>query len=63
MARNRRTTGTLGTVVCLALAAVASCRWLRPDAGLMLAQSPDEATRLVREYVRIDTSNPPGDTR
>ena len=26
-------------------------------------QSPDEATRLLQEYVRIDTSNPPGDTR
>jgi len=27
------------------------------------AQAPDEATRLLQEYVRIDTSNPPGDTR
>ncbi len=27
------------------------------------AQTPDEATRLLQEYVRIDTSNPPGDTR
>jgi len=63
MASNRRKTGTLGTIVCLALGGVASCRWLRPDAGLMLAQSPDEATRLLQEYVRIDTSNPPGDTR
>ena len=26
------------------------------------AQPPDEATRLLQEYVRIDTSNPPGDT-
>jgi acetylornithine deacetylase/succinyl-diaminopimelate desuccinylase-like protein len=26
-------------------------------------QAPDEATRLLQEYVRIDTSNPPGDTR
>jgi acetylornithine deacetylase/succinyl-diaminopimelate desuccinylase-like protein len=26
------------------------------------AQTPDEATRLLREYVAIDTSNPPGDT-
>ena len=25
--------------------------------------APDEATRLLQEYVRIDTSNPPGDTR
>ena len=27
------------------------------------AQGPDEITRLLQEYVRIDTSNPPGDTR
>src|SRR5262245_9130584 len=27
------------------------------------AQEPDETTRLLQEYVRIDTSNPPGDTR
>src|SRR3954449_2302230 len=27
------------------------------------AQNTDEATRLLREYVAIDTSNPPGDTR
>ena len=27
------------------------------------AQSPDEAVRLLSDYVRIDTSNPPGDTR
>ena len=27
------------------------------------AQGVDEATRLLQEYVRIDTSNPPGDTR
>ena len=26
-------------------------------------QPQDEATRLLQEYVRIDTSNPPGDTR
>ena len=26
-------------------------------------QGADEATRLLREYVAIDTSNPPGDTR
>jgi acetylornithine deacetylase/succinyl-diaminopimelate desuccinylase-like protein len=29
----------------------------------MGAQAPDEATRLLQDYVRIDTSNPPGDTR
>src|SRR5580765_7656056 len=27
------------------------------------AQPPDEITRLLSEYVAIDTSNPPGDTR
>lgn len=27
------------------------------------AQQADEAPRLLQEYVRIDTSNPPGDTR
>ena len=27
------------------------------------AQTQDETTRLLQEYVRIDTSNPPGDTR
>jgi hypothetical protein len=27
------------------------------------AQAPDEATRLLQEYARIDTSNPAGDTR
>jgi acetylornithine deacetylase/succinyl-diaminopimelate desuccinylase-like protein len=26
-------------------------------------QAPDEVTRLLQEYVRLDTSNPPGDTR
>jgi acetylornithine deacetylase/succinyl-diaminopimelate desuccinylase-like protein len=28
-----------------------------------IAQALDETTRLVQEYVRIDTANPPGDTR
>ena len=28
-----------------------------------LAQTPDEITRLLQAYVRLDTSNPPGDTR
>jgi acetylornithine deacetylase/succinyl-diaminopimelate desuccinylase-like protein len=27
------------------------------------SQTLDEATRMLQEYVRIDTSNPPGDTR
>ena len=29
----------------------------------MHAQAPDEVTRLLQQYVAIDTSNPPGDTR
>ena len=29
----------------------------------MRAQTQDEVTRLLTDYVRIDTSNPPGDTR
>ncbi len=28
-----------------------------------IAQAPDDTTRLVQEYVRIDTAIPPGDTR
>jgi acetylornithine deacetylase/succinyl-diaminopimelate desuccinylase-like protein len=36
--------------------------WLSPHA-VVTAQTPDEPTRLLREYVAIDTSNPPGDTR
>jgi acetylornithine deacetylase/succinyl-diaminopimelate desuccinylase-like protein len=33
------------------------------DKARIEAQSLDEATHLLQEYVRIDTSNPPGDTR
>ena len=29
----------------------------------MGAQAQDEAMRFLSDYVRIDTSNPPGDTR
>ena len=29
----------------------------------LVAQTADETTRLLQAYVRIDTSNPPGDTR
>jgi len=31
--------------------------------SVVFAQSNDEATRMLQEYVRLDTSNPPGDTR
>jgi acetylornithine deacetylase/succinyl-diaminopimelate desuccinylase-like protein len=45
-------------VICLVsfVSFVFTQRW-------MGAQAPDEATRLLQDYVRIDTSNPPGDTR
>ena len=33
------------------------------DSALDEAQTLDEVTRLLQEYVAIDTSNPPGDTR
>jgi len=42
-----------GAAVCLVICSVWSAA----------AQAPDEATRLLRDYVAIDTSNPPGDTR
>ena len=32
-------------------------------AASLAGQTQDETTRLLQEYVRIDTSNPPGDTR
>src|SRR5204863_5075059 len=32
-------------------------------AASLAAQTQDETTRLLQESVRIDTSNPPGDTR
>jgi acetylornithine deacetylase/succinyl-diaminopimelate desuccinylase-like protein len=43
----------MSCVSCLSLALFASLH----------AQAPDEAIRLLQDYVRIDTSNPPGDTR
>jgi len=43
--------------------AVAALLLAAGSIGHVRAQSPDEATRLLQEYVRIDTSNPPGDTR
>ncbi len=47
---------TIATIVLCLTAAAGSDSRLR-------GQSQDEATRLLQEYVRIDTSNPPGDTR
>jgi acetylornithine deacetylase/succinyl-diaminopimelate desuccinylase-like protein len=46
---------SVSSVVAILLCAVLTSRWV-------VAQVPDEATRLLQEYVRIDTSNPPGDT-
>jgi acetylornithine deacetylase/succinyl-diaminopimelate desuccinylase-like protein len=43
------------------LASIACAVVLTTLAGA--AQQPDEITRLLQEYVRLDTSNPPGDTR
>jgi acetylornithine deacetylase/succinyl-diaminopimelate desuccinylase-like protein len=46
------------------IAALALCLTAASSSPSRLrAQSQDEATRLLQEYVRIDTSNPPGDTR
>jgi acetylornithine deacetylase/succinyl-diaminopimelate desuccinylase-like protein len=36
---------------------------LASNGSTIRAQQPDEITRLLQDYVRIDTSNPPGDTR
>jgi acetylornithine deacetylase/succinyl-diaminopimelate desuccinylase-like protein len=46
-----RSVSFASSAVCILLTVLAS------------AQTQDEATRLLREYVAIDTSNPPGDTR
>ena len=51
--RTRRTTSTV-VVICLLLMVV-NQRWMQ-------AQSLDEVTRLLQQYVAIDTSNPPGNT-
>jgi acetylornithine deacetylase/succinyl-diaminopimelate desuccinylase-like protein len=47
---------SVSSVVAIFLCAALTSRWVA-------AQVPDEATRLLQEYVRIDTANPPGDTR
>jgi acetylornithine deacetylase/succinyl-diaminopimelate desuccinylase-like protein len=53
--RPRRTRLYVWTIVSLVSIVVAQ-RWMR-------AQTRDEATDLLQQYLRIDTSNPPGDTR
>jgi acetylornithine deacetylase/succinyl-diaminopimelate desuccinylase-like protein len=47
-----------GVIVACVWCSIALIAQRRP-----IAQVADEITRLVQEYVRIDTSNPPGDTR
>lgn len=49
---------------CLAFATFASVAIAAQHSPAPPAAAPqDEATRLLQEYVRIDSSNPPGDTR
>src|SRR5256885_10262095 len=48
---------------CLATAVVLSFVSFVSFVPGVVAQQRDETTRLLREYVAIDTSNPPGDTR
>ncbi len=45
---------TVSSVVAIYLVSIAA---------LSSVQAQEEAVRLLSEYVRIDTSNPPGDTR
>ncbi len=45
---------TVRSLVCLVSASLVV---------VLSGQQADETTRLLQEYVRIDTSNPPGDTR
>jgi acetylornithine deacetylase/succinyl-diaminopimelate desuccinylase-like protein len=54
-----RTRWTQRDSVCLVISFVFFVSFV----SLVSAQPGDEATRLLQEYVRIDTSNPPGDTR
>src|SRR5690349_20547338 len=46
----------------VAALAVSSVVWLFCVSSAV-AQTADDLTHLLQEYVRIDTSNPPGDTR
>src|SRR5205823_6139842 len=55
--RTRRTQRKYSYVLILILILVSFVSFVS------IAQDTDEATRLLQEYVRIDTSNPPGDTR
>jgi acetylornithine deacetylase/succinyl-diaminopimelate desuccinylase-like protein len=50
-------------VVVISFASFVILCALGTTAAAQNSGSSDEATRLLREYVAIDTSNPPGDTR
>jgi acetylornithine deacetylase/succinyl-diaminopimelate desuccinylase-like protein len=49
-------------MVCAVFSALSVVSVLSVFSALLAAQQPDETTRLLQEYVRIDTSNPPGNT-
>ena len=55
--------GPAGLKACATFPAAVIAVLFATLASLMSAQGSDEATRMLQEYVRIDTSNPPGDTR
>src|SRR5258706_5903952 len=63
--RTRRNTPAWYKKVLASVSTVSSvvAIYLVSIAALSSAQAQDEATRLLSDYVRIDTSNPPGDTR
>jgi acetylornithine deacetylase/succinyl-diaminopimelate desuccinylase-like protein len=61
--RTRKTRRSLLSLIVVAVCSVVSYTSVSPVVPLSAQQPPDEATRLLMEYVRIDTSNPPGDTR
>src|SRR4030095_17213518 len=60
--RTRRTQRNLflAIVSLVSLLSSASSAFTHRGSG---AQQPDEITHLLQDYVRLDTSNPPGDTR
>src|SRR5260370_20787965 len=57
-----RTRRTPRTSLCV-FAVVVFVAFLVSDQRRGEAQAQDEATRLLGDYVRIDTSNPPGNTQ
>jgi acetylornithine deacetylase/succinyl-diaminopimelate desuccinylase-like protein len=52
---------SVSLAACLSLTALVSFAPFVPSVGI--AQETNEAVRLLADYVKIDTSNPPGDTR